>query len=79
MIITSAYISVGRNDCLDGIKMVGCKITCDFPIWSKDYNHNDPNVKFEIYDSIPGASDEYKRVFKNSSILNCIIDAPEIH
>lgn len=70
MKINNAEILVRSHDKLEGIELFGCRVICDFPLFEKGYKA--PKI-FEVREYFAGKSEDFKLVFENTDMQNCII------
>ena len=70
MLIKNADIFLRSYDRLDGMEMFGCNIACDFDLFNKSYV---ATSVFEVREYFADKSQDFRLVFENASMDQCII------
>jgi hypothetical protein len=70
MRIINGDILVRGYDRFGSIEIIGCRITCDFPLFVENYEA--PKL-FEFRGAFDDKSEDFKLVFENTSMEACII------
>jgi len=70
MRITGAEILVDNQDKFEGCELFDCRIICDFPLFEKDYT---AAKIFEIRGYFDDKSEDFKLVFENTDMQDCIV------
>jgi len=71
MKIIQGCIILTKDDRLTGVELLNCDIHCDFPLQEEGYKK--PTETFAIRGHLDGMAEKYKEVFKDCSIIGCVL------